>query len=66
MTGRSYTRPVRVMPSVADAEELARELLDPLANRWAHVQAVAARADGPAMFGFASAISGRAAQLPPI
>jgi HD superfamily phosphodiesterase len=33
------------MPSVADAEELARELLAPLADRWAHVQAVAARAD---------------------
>jgi HD superfamily phosphodiesterase len=43
--GRSYTRSVRGMPSVADAEELARELLEPLANRWAHVQAVAARAD---------------------
>lgn len=46
MTGRSYTRTVRGMPSVVDAEELARELLEPLANRWAHVQAVAARADG--------------------
>jgi hypothetical protein len=34
------------MPSVTDAERLARELLEPLMNRWAHVQAVAARADG--------------------
>lgn len=34
------------MPSVVEAEELARKLLAPLANRWAHVQAVAARADG--------------------
>ena len=34
------------MPSVVDAEDLARELLQPLADRWAHVQAVAARADG--------------------
>lgn len=42
----SYTRQMRGMPSVTDAEELARELLEPLANRWAHVQAVAARADG--------------------
>lgn len=42
----SYTRPVRGMPSVRDAERVARELLEPLANRWAHVQAVAARADG--------------------
>jgi hypothetical protein len=32
------------MPTVEDAEELARELLKPLVNRWAHVQAVAARA----------------------
>jgi HD superfamily phosphodiesterase len=34
------------MPSVADAEEQAKELLAPLPDRWAHVQAVAARADG--------------------
>ena len=34
------------MPSVADAGELARELLASLPDRWAHVQAVAARADG--------------------
>jgi hypothetical protein len=49
----SYTRPVRGMPSVTDAERLARELLEPLVNRWAHVQAVAARADGltPAIAG---------------
>jgi hypothetical protein len=49
----SYTRMVRRMPSVVDAEELARELLEPLASRWAHVQAVAARADGltPAITG---------------
>jgi hypothetical protein len=41
------------MPSVADAEDLARELLEPLANRWVHVQAVAARAAGltPAVTG---------------
>jgi predicted hydrolase (HD superfamily) len=51
--GRSYTRTMRGMPSVVDAEELARELLAPLPNRWAHVQAVAARADGltPAIVG---------------
>jgi predicted hydrolase (HD superfamily) len=49
----SYTRQVREMPSVTDAERLARELLEPLTNRWAHVQAVAARADGltPAVAG---------------
>jgi hypothetical protein len=41
-----YTRAVREMPSVADAEELAKDLLTPLLDRWAHVQAVAARADG--------------------
>lgn len=46
MTCRSYTRTMRGMPSVVDAEDLARELLQPLADRWAHVQAVAARADG--------------------
>lgn len=34
------------MPSVEAAEELARELLEPLGNRWAHTQAVAARAGG--------------------
>jgi HD superfamily phosphodiesterase len=41
------------MPSVAEAGELARELLSSLPNRWAHVQAVAARADGltPAIMG---------------
>lgn len=43
---RFYTRSVRGMPSVTEAEALAQELLAPLANRWAHVQAVAARADG--------------------
>lgn len=46
LRGRSYTWPVRGMPSVTDAEGLARELLESLPNRWAHVQAVAARADG--------------------
>lgn len=53
VTGSSYTRTMRVMPSFVDAEELARELLEPLANRWAHVRAVAARADGltPAIAG---------------
>ena len=35
-----------MLPSVADAEEPAKELLTPLRDRWAHVQAVAARADG--------------------
>jgi hypothetical protein len=34
------------VPSIAAAEALARELLELLANRWAHTQAVAARADG--------------------
>ncbi len=42
----TYTWQVRGMPSVEAAEELARELLEPLGNRWAHTQAVAARADG--------------------
>ena len=42
----TYTRPVRGMPSVEGAEELARGLLEPLGDRWAHTQAVAARADG--------------------
>jgi hypothetical protein len=37
---------VHGLPSVADAEELARELLAPLVVDWAHVRAVAARADG--------------------
>lgn len=41
------------MPSVTAAEDLARRLLAPLGARWAHVQAVAARADGltPAVAG---------------
>lgn len=53
MIAGAYTRVVREMPSVTDAEELARELLAPLRDRWAHVQAVAARADGltPAVAG---------------
>lgn len=53
MTERSYTRTMQGMPSVVDAEALARDLLAPMANRWAHVQAVAARADGltPAIAG---------------
>ena len=42
----TYTWPVRGMPSVEAAEELARRLLEPLGSRWAHTQAVAARADG--------------------
>lgn len=42
----TYAWPVCGMPSVEAAEELARELLEPLGNRWAHTQAVAARADG--------------------
>jgi DNA-directed RNA polymerase subunit K/omega len=32
------------VPSVEAAEELARELLEPFGNRWAHTRAVAARA----------------------
>ena len=42
----AYTPRMRGMPSVEAAEELARKLLEPLGNRWAHTQAVAARADG--------------------
>ena len=42
LMGRSYTQTMRGMPTVVEAEGLARELLSPLANRWAHVQAVAA------------------------
>ena len=42
--GGSYTRLMQGVPSVEAAEELARELLEPLGNRWAHTQAVAARA----------------------
>jgi hypothetical protein len=42
----TYAWPVRGMPSVEAAEELAQELLGPLGNRWAHTQAVAVRADG--------------------
>ena len=41
----SYTLPVRGVPSVEAAEELAEELLEPLGNRWAHTRAVAARAE---------------------
>lgn len=40
----TYTRRVRGMPSLTEAEDLARKLLSPLGDRWAHVQAVAARA----------------------
>jgi hypothetical protein len=40
-----YTRGMREVPSLEDARELARELLEPLGDRWAHVQAVAARAE---------------------
>jgi putative nucleotidyltransferase with HDIG domain len=36
---------MRGVPSVETAEELARELLEPLGDRWAHTQAVAARAE---------------------
>lgn len=39
-----YTRTMREVPSLDDARELARELLEPLGDRWAHVQGVAARA----------------------
>jgi predicted hydrolase (HD superfamily) len=40
-----HRRAMDVVPSVAEARALARELLEPLGNRWAHVQAVAARAE---------------------
>lgn len=40
-----YTRPMREVPSVDEAQAMARELLEPLGDRWAHVQAVAARAE---------------------
>jgi hypothetical protein len=36
---------MRGLPSIEVAEALARELLEPLGNRWAHTQAVAARAN---------------------
>jgi HD superfamily phosphodiesterase len=36
---------MRGMPSVLAAEELARELLEPLGSRWAHTRAVVARVD---------------------
>jgi hypothetical protein len=42
VNGAVYPRAVHELPSVTDAEELAHELLAPLPNRWAHVQAVAA------------------------
>src|SRR3954449_461630 len=42
--GLTYAWPVGGMPSVEAAEELARKLLEPLGNRWAHTRAVAARA----------------------
>ncbi len=42
----TYAWPVVDVPSAEAAEELARELLATLGNRWAHTQAVAARADG--------------------
>ncbi len=41
----SYTRSMREVPSPDDARALARELREPLGDRWAHVQAVAARAE---------------------
>jgi hypothetical protein len=40
-----HRRATDVVPSVAEARALARELLEPLGNRWAHVQSVAARAE---------------------
>jgi HD domain len=40
------TRPMRGVPSPEAAARLARERLEPLGNRWAHTQAVAARASG--------------------
>jgi hypothetical protein len=44
---------VRGTPSVRAAEQLARELLEPLGARWVHTQAVAVRAAGllPAITG---------------
>jgi hypothetical protein len=36
---RSYTRAMHGMASLAVAETLARELLEPLGNRWMHTQA---------------------------
>lgn len=41
----SYTRRMREVPSLDDARALARELLEPLGDRWVHVQAVAACAE---------------------
>jgi hypothetical protein len=41
----SYTLWVRDVPSVEAAEERARELLEPLGNRWAHTRSVAAGAE---------------------
>jgi hypothetical protein len=35
---------MQALPSLTAAETLARELLEPLGNRWMHTQAVAARA----------------------
>jgi hypothetical protein len=40
----TYAPTMQALPSVAAAETLARELLEPLGNRWLHTQAVAARA----------------------
>jgi HD superfamily phosphodiesterase len=37
---------MREIPTIADAMSRARELLEPDPNRWAHVQAVVAKADG--------------------
>lgn len=36
---------MRGLPSIQAAADLARELLEPLGDRWVHTQAVAARAD---------------------
>jgi hypothetical protein len=36
---------VKTLPGMAEAAELAQELLAPLGDRWRHTQAVAARAD---------------------
>jgi len=45
----AYTRVVRKMPSVTNAEELARRLLEPLASRWAHVYKLTVEPPAPKM-----------------
>ena len=45
----AYTRVVRKMPSVTNAEELARRLLEPLASRWADVYKLTVEPPAPKM-----------------